>query len=234
MDTVSIVLACSLAALFICAPVIGRMIEKRVVWPYGPPKPTHSVVDPGGFGMRSIVRAQALGFEFLDWCDDQKGPSYKLSYAILVSPDRGTMAIVGIGTMLRIPMAGVWLHSPMADEQRSFVTVDKQAGYEGDVLGLFKIRVRSGKNFDELWADHREWLSRVQVEQPQRLAPGRELEILQKLFRTRYDLMARAGYIRFIGVDESRWTYTLTGAIKTYLMHWGIALRDKATYINRA
>src|SRR5262249_6804440 len=54
-------------------------------------------------------------FPLLGWARDLKGDKYRVSYAMLVSRERDIFAVIGVGSILNIPLAATWLHTPTAD-----------------------------------------------------------------------------------------------------------------------
>jgi hypothetical protein len=208
------------AAIFgalIALLVLVSMLERRMTWPYGPPKATHDMMDPSGYGADMVKGAQAQGFTFLGWADDQKGRAYKLTYGMAVSPDRGTLAIIGIGTLLGKVMACTWIHSPSADRQHAWVSLDNPEGVESDLLGQRLVRVVKRGPFERMWASHQEWVASKLVGAPFQFPPGEELRAFAGILRERFDLMARTGLIRYTNAENTRWRYTLFGSLRLTL-----------------
>jgi hypothetical protein len=155
MEAVWVILGVlGLLLLCLAVPFIAALCESRLLWPYGPPHQSHDVQDPRGYGQTNVREATAGGFVFLGWLDDMKGRSYKLSYAMLVSPDRETIAVVGIGTLIGIPLACTWMHTFGASKQRNCTSFDEEKGVEADVLGLTITRLCTGGRFMERWEAH--------------------------------------------------------------------------------
>jgi hypothetical protein len=203
--------------------VVVAMLERRMAWPYGPPKSNHDIMDPSGYGAEMVRGAQAEGFTFLGWANDMKGSTYKLTYGMLASPDRGTLAIVGIGTLLGKVMACTWLHSPSADRQHAWITLDNSEGVESDLLGQRVLRVVRRAGFERMWTSHREWVASRLVGAPFQFPPGAELRAFAGILRERLDLMARTGLIRFTDAQNTRWRYTLFGGIRLTLRNlWAV------------
>lgn len=204
----------ALFAFLLGAPAAIMMWEKRLVWPYGEPEVQSTAPDIGSYGSLTVQAAQAAGFSFLGWCKDLKGKNYNLCYAMLVSPDRQTLAIVGSGKLFGMPMAGTWLHTLSGDRQRSWATVDNPSGYERDPLGQTDMRIVQGA-FVDVWTGHQVWVHTQQFGTPTTFAAGQELRTFKAFKQAKADLMARTGLIRFIDpLSADRWRYTLSGAVQ--------------------
>ncbi|MBY0310757.1 MAG: hypothetical protein K2W85_01670 [Phycisphaerales bacterium] len=200
--------------LILGVPVLATWWEPRLVWPYGDPQPHTMVPDPGSFGIMTVQRGLAAGFTFLGWCPDLKGKGYNLAYGMLVSPDRQTLAIVGVGKMFGVPLAATWLHSASGDRQKWWVTVNNPSAFEHDPLGQTEMRIVKPVDFAEQHANHMAWVATRLVGTAAAFAPGEELQMLRAHKRERIELMVRSGLVRFIDpLNQDRWRYTLHGAV---------------------
>ena len=94
-------------------------LEKRTVSPYGEMGTSPFFGDSTGYGAKWVAEAVREGFVLLGWARDSRGSVYSCSYALLVSADRTVFAVVGVGTILKMPLQATWLHTPAADG-RSF------------------------------------------------------------------------------------------------------------------
>lgn len=192
--------------------VIFRL-EKRMVWPYGELEAAPYFGDPTGYGTRWVTDAVRAGFLFLGWARDVKGPTYRVSYAMLVSADRDTFAVIGVGTMLKIPLRATWLHTPAMDG-RSFYSTDKQAAVQIDLSRNWTNQLAPEPSFGKLLQKHREWVQRLGV-LPRFFTRDREFAEFRALREEHFRAMERAGLIRFTDVSATYFYYTLSGAAKT-------------------
>jgi len=188
-------------------------LEKRTVSPYGDLEATPFFGDPTGYGARWMADAVRAGFVFLGWARDTRGSTYSCSYALLVSADRTTFVVISVGTILKIPMQGTWLHTPAMDG-RSFNTTDKQAGVQIDLSRNWTNQLALEPSFGQLLQKHQEWLQNLNV-LPRGFTPNREFAEFKALRDEHYRSMERAGLIRFIDGSATQFYYTLPGAAKT-------------------
>jgi len=209
------------AVVFGCLFALGTvgttlifMREKRLVWPYADPEESHSVVDPDGYGARTVRVAIESGFTFLGWAADAKGGTYKLAYSMLVSADRRTIGTVGIGTMLGIRLKGTTLRTYAEDGARACLTMDNGACSEPDALNLWNIRVCPNAVFPMLVGAHEAEVSEKLGRSVLSFPPGEELDAFAALMLDRCDRLAAAGLIRYTDSERTRWHYTFRGAMK--------------------
>lgn len=192
-------------------------VEKRTVSPYGELETSAFFGDPTGYGAKWVAEAVHAGFVFLGWARDSRGTIYRCSYALLVSADRTTFAVVGVGTILKMPLQASWLHTPAMDG-RSFNTTDKQAGVQIDLSRNWTNQLAIKPSFSELLQTHQAWLQSLSV-LPRAFTPNREFEEFKAMRSQHYRSMERAGLIRFTDASATQFYYTLAGAAKTAI--WG-------------
>jgi hypothetical protein len=192
--------------------VIFRL-EKRTVSPYGELESAPPFADPTGYAARWVADAVQAGFVLLGWARDTRGSIYQCSYALLVSADRTTFMVISVGTIMKIPMQGTWLHTPAMDG-RSFNTTDKQAGVQIDLSGNWTNQLAVEPSFGQLLQKHCEWLQILNVF-PRPFSPHREFDEFKALRAQHYRSMERAGLIRFADASATQFYYTLPGAAKT-------------------
>lgn len=192
-------------------------LEKRTVSPYGEMGTSPFFGDPTGYGASHVAEAVFEGFVLLGWARDSRGSVYSCSYALLVSADRTVFAVIGVGTILKIPFQATWLHTPAADG-RSFNTTDKQSGVQIDLSRNWTNQLAMERTFPQLLRRHREWLQSLRVV-PRGFTPNREFEEFKALRSDHFRSMERAGLIRFTDASATQFYYTFGGAAKTAV--WG-------------
>src|SRR5262249_51271053 len=135
-------------------PILTFRLEKHMVWQYGEPEAQPHLRHPyTDYGVAAAIQA---GFSLLGWSRDLRGGIYKVNHALLVSPDRTTMAVITAGSLL-IPMAGTCLYTPTADG-RLFYTINSQYFAKTDVSGHWISRLALEPSFGRLWQRHQAWL----------------------------------------------------------------------------
>jgi hypothetical protein len=188
-------------------------LEKRTVSPYGELESTPSFSDSTGYAARWVAEAVQAGFIHLGWARDIRGSVYQCSYALLVSADRATFMVISVGTIMKIPLQGTWLHTPAMDG-RSFNTTDKQAGVQIDLSRNWTNQLALVPSFGQLLQKHKEWLRSLNV-LPRSFTPSREFDEFKAMREHHYRSMERAGLIRFADASATQFYYTLPGAAKT-------------------
>jgi len=145
-----IVLVC-LAGLTLAA-----RLEKRMVWPYTPPEAKPQLGPPSPYALDGVQQALQLGFSFLGWVADAKGPKYRVTYALLVSPERDSLAVIGAGKVHSFDLKGTWIHTPIG-AGRSLYSADNQSCVEVDISRAWVTQLVPGRKFSELWRRHHDW-----------------------------------------------------------------------------
>jgi hypothetical protein len=160
------------------------------------------------------------GFTLLGWASDVKGPKYRVSYAMLISPGRNAFAIIGVGYVIRIPYAATWLYTPTADG-RCLYSTDRQSGVQIDLSHHWTNQLVPGADFRNLLKKHENWIGMKEVV-PRPLTPGRETAEFRTLRQEHYRSMERTGLIGFTNASADYFHFTLSGAARTAI--WGYFL----------
>jgi hypothetical protein len=211
-----------LIVFFILFLTIVAMWEKRMVWPYGDLKPTPPYEDKSGYGAWRLQEAFQAGFTLLGWAPQMTGPKYRVSYAVLLAPDRECLAIVGVGTIFGMRYQATWLHSPTS-ARRSFSTTDHQNGVHMDVTRAWLNQLVPGKPFLELWDRHKEWLQQHGAT-PWRFEPACAMEDFRRFRTEHFRSQAEQGYIYYLGPSHTFVRYNFRGAFKWAFMNYTIGL----------
>jgi hypothetical protein len=228
MDSETYLLIGSLAlilAFVLLLPILTYRFEKHMVWQYGEPEAQphrrHPYTDAG------VAAAMQAGFLFLGWARDLRGGIYKVDHALLVSPDRTTMATITAGFLL-IPIQGTCLYTPTADG-RLFYTTNSQYFVQIDVSRNWISRLELGRTFGGLCQRHQAWLQEMGVVPRPFARSGHELEDFRAVRTEHCRSMAHAGLISYIDAGASRWQFTLYGATRTAIRGLLVAIARKFT-----
>lgn len=216
-----IVFCCSVAAVIVIA-IVARL-EKRMVWPYGNVQPQPHFPDSTGYGARWVNEAIQNGFLFLGWAPDLKGEQYKLTYAMLISPEKDCLAVIGIGHIWKLPLHGTWLHTLSLDGRHSWYSTDNQSCVEIDISGCKKSHLASVKSFGNLWRRHQEWAGPAATKS-NGFRPFDNLEVLRQFRQNQYLEMASRKLICFCNPEQTHWRYTWYAAIKLSTLNHLIGL----------
>jgi hypothetical protein len=207
--------------LFILLTIIFRM-EKLKVWPYGELESVSYFGDPSGYATRWVDDAAQAGFTLLGWARDTKGSTYRVSYAMLVSAERDIFAVIGVGSILNMPLVATWMHTPTGDG-RSFYSTDKQAAVQIDLSGNWRNQLVPVNTFRELLQAHRKWIRSNGV-LPRLFTHDREMAEFRALREEHYRSMQRAGLIDFTDGSASCFRFTLLGAAKTAIWSYFLGM----------
>jgi hypothetical protein len=216
-----------IAFLFVLQAVTARL-EKRMIWPYGSPETQPQFPDSTGYSARWIDDALKVGFSFLGWSPDLKGPRYRVCYALLVSPERDCFVIIGVGTILSMTLRGTWIYT-RATDGRVFYTTDNQACVEIDVARQWRSQLVRTGTFADLLRRHRDLLRDCGVT-PQPFTAGREVQEFKNCREERYQSMSRKGLIAFTDSSATHWRYTFWGSVKLAALNYSIGLLRGVTY----
>jgi hypothetical protein len=214
--------------LMVLLAVVARL-EKRMVWPYSEPEPQPQSPDISGYyGTQWLGEALNLGFSFLGWASDRKGPQYKINYALLVSQQRDCFVIIGIGTIFNMTLRGTWIYTRVGDD-KLFYSTDNQSCVEIDVSRQWRSQLAPVRTFPDLLQRHRDWLaSRGVVVKP--FTPGREAEEFRRVREEHFQAMSRNGLISFTDPSATHWRYTFWGGLKLAALNFSIGLLRAITF----
>ena len=119
-----------------------------MVWPYSEPQPVNEANITDIYINQQISEARALQFQMLGLSNDLKGPRYKIDYYFMVSPTGDTLAIIGKGSIMKIPLKGIWLYS-IGPDDTGFYSVNQQSCVEFDASGKWKDQIVFNAGFDK-------------------------------------------------------------------------------------
>jgi hypothetical protein len=199
-----------------------------MVWPYGSPEAVPQFADPSGYGARWVDDAHSAGFSFFGWAPDLKGPRYKASYGLLMSPERDCFVIVGIGTIAGMTLRGTWIYTPATDGT-VFYTTDNQSCISIDVMRRWRSQLVRTNTFSELLSSHRDLLRQRGVTVLP-FSAGREIDQFKSIREEHFQDMSRKGLIVFTDGLATRWHYTLWGGFKFTAQNYLIGLLRGITH----
>lgn len=214
-------------AFFLLFQAAIARLEKRLVWPYGPPESEPQFDDLTGFGDRWVSDAHDAGFSLLGWSADLKGPRYRVSYAMMTAPDGDCFVIIAVGHVFGIPLRGACIYT-FATDGRVFYTTNEQAGVEFDLLRQWRGQLTRAKTFVKLLKRHQDLICDLVVN-PCPLNSGRELDDFRSIREEHFTRMSRHGLITFVDDSGCRWHYTFRGALKLAAWSYTIGLLRAVT-----
>lgn len=207
--------------------IISRL-EKRSAWPYSDLQPAPLFEDTSGYGVRAVAEALLGGFILLGWAPDNRGSIYKLSFGMLVSPDRNVFMVVTVGTIARIPLASISLFTPTVDG-RSFYSTNNQASVQLDLSRNWISQFVPLANFDKLFHMHLDWLRKLQITS-RPFTPGKEFSEFRILREHHFRAMERAGLIRFVDSSPTNFYFTTSGAAKTAISGYFLGMARQLSH----
>jgi hypothetical protein len=228
MDSDTYLAVGSVALIFtfvMLLPILTFRFEKHMVWRFGEPEAEphsrHPYVDS------AVAAATQAGFALLGWARDLRGGIYQVNHALLVSPDRTTMAVITAGFLI-IPIEGTCLYTPTADG-RAFFTTNSQYFVQIDVSRNWTHQLALERTFGRLWDRHQAWLQEMAVLPRPFLRSGHELEEFRAVHAEHYRSMAHCGLISYTDPSASRWQFTLYGATRSAMRSFLVTLSRKFT-----
>jgi hypothetical protein len=217
-------------AFFLVLQAVTARLEKRMVWPYGNPEAEPQFGDASGYGVERVTDALRAGFSLLGWVPDLKGARYRVSYALLTSPELDCFVIVGAGRVLSVPVRGTWIYTHLTNGT-VFYSTDNQACVEIDVSRHWRSHLVRASNFLQLLQRHRDFLrARGLTARP--FTAGRAVEEFRRLREEHFQSMSRQGFIAFTDGSATHWRYTFWGALKWTALNYSIGLLRAISFGN--
>ncbi len=199
-----------------------------MVWPYGNPEAQPQYPDDSGYGIRWVGDAVNAGFSHFGWAPDLKGPRYRVSYALLASPQRDCFVIIGVGKILSMALRGTWIYTRTANGQ-VYYTTDNQSCVEIDIGRQWRSQLVRAGTFADLLRRHQELL-RDRGATAHEFTVGREVEEFKSVREDRYQALSRQQLIAFTDASRQNWRYTYWGACKLAALNYSIGLLRGITY----
>ena len=224
---IPILLFAGMVAVFLALLIIIHRVEKRLVWPYSEPQANPHFPETSSYAEYWAADAAHAGFSFLGWVRDIKGDKYRVDYALLISPDHTTLATIGSGFLMKMPVQGAWLHTPAIDG-RLFYSTNQLAGVQIDMSRNWISQLAPEMTFATFWQRHREWLPQNAVI-PRPLRSGHELEDFREIRELHFRAMERAGLIAYTDGSATQWHYTLYGSAITAIVGYFSGLMRTVT-----
>lgn len=212
--TIIFVLAIGIPGLFFLIIVGACLYETQYVQPYVVPRPGEEY-ELGETARAANARAPNLGFEQKGLCHDGKGGLYRVRYDFWLSPDRRTFAVVGGGSIAKIPFDGIWLYSRIRDGR--ILETTNEIGSQ-DISGVVEQETWPKMKFAPLVEKH---FGRLEEPREGDAIPFEDEAELKDYFairRARAEGLVGRGHARFLDDRESKWKYTLKGALAFYVI----------------
>ncbi|HEY8505801.1 MAG TPA: hypothetical protein VIL46_14545, partial [Gemmataceae bacterium] len=140
-----------------------------------------------------------------------KGRLYRVRYDFWIAPDGATVAVVGSGTIARIPVNGVWLWSRPADGR--ILCTTNETG-EQDISGAVDQQTWPGSGFRALAEKHQSRLTDPVEPFPAESPMAGYFDIL----RRQADALVEKGCAYYLDEERTSWRYTLKGALVFYFV----------------
>lgn len=212
--TVILVFVVGVPVFFFFVIVAACLYETQYVQPYVVPQPGEEY-DLSETARAANARARNLGFEHSGLCHDAKGKLYRVRYDFWLSPDRLTFVVIGGGSIAKIPMDGTWLYSRTRDER--ILETTNEIGSQ-DISCVVEQKTWPKMKFAPLVEKHGGRLEDLTSDQPIPFEEGAGLADYFAIRRARAEALVERGYARFLDNRESKWKYTLKGALTFYFI----------------
>jgi hypothetical protein len=195
---------------FFFVVVVACLWEKRPIQPYYVPAEDDEY-EPSAVAERANEDAEKIGYEYGGLCHDGKGKLYRVRYDFWIDPDDLTIAVVGSGTIAKIPVNGVWLWSRLADGR--ILCTTNEIG-EQDISGAVEQQTWPGFRLKALDEKHERRLTDDVEPFPSDTPMAGYFDIL----RRKADTLVAKGYARYLDDEQTVWRYTLPGAVRFYFV----------------
>jgi hypothetical protein len=156
--------------------------------------------------------ARRLDYRRVTIAHHKSGGMYQLRYDFWLAPDRRSFAMIGGGTIARMPMDSVWFYSETSDGR--ILCTSNHIG-EQDISGVEELVTWSDTDYRELANKHIGRLASVDVE------PYDEGDLMLKFFeirRDKADALIAKGYAYYLDDDGLVWRHSLKGALAFYFI----------------
>lgn len=192
--------------------VVGACLwEKHPVIPYYVPEEGEEY-DESGKATHANDVAEELEYTHLAVLHDAK-KLLRVRYDVWLSPDRAVIAVVGCGTVAKVPVNAIWFYSRPTGEKMLATT--NEIG-DQDISGAIAQQTWPGSGFEALATKHDRRLEDVTFDPFPKTGP---MEMyFGAILRQKADTLVAKGYAKYIDADEAVWKYTLKGALVFYFM----------------
>lgn len=210
-----------LSIFFVVLITVTGRLEKRLVWAYGELQAQAAYPDATGYLERTAAGAQWAQFPFLG-CTSNTKPKYLLNYALFVSPERDSFAVICVGTIFKMPYRSTTLFTRTMDG-KVYYTTDHQNGAQIDLTGHWLCQLAPVATFQQLVERHRNLLQ----ERSANVLPfteGREVDEYRTLCVERYRNMQQRGIIEYLDSSETTWHFTLWGAFRHAMLNYTLGM----------
>lgn len=197
-----------LFAFFFVTIILAALLEKRLITSFVRVNEAE-LPESSPYEEKMSAAARELGFKPFGPYAHAKGGTYKMYGRIWVSPDREILAVVGWGTILRLPSNRTRLLS-LLENGRYLVTCDQFA--EGDLSGLTDQGIALKAEFPALVAKHRQRLAESGL-RATAFAAADPLRDYETHTLRRAEALEQQGLAYFIDPARTAWRYNIRGAL---------------------
>ena len=186
---------------------------------------------PSPYCRAMTENAQELGFEPLGtFMQDRGSKAYAAIVSYWLSPDTRTLARIGGGKTLGIPIRRTVLVSRFASGQM-FETTDEFGVL--DLSGLAQREIVMNASLRELYDCHKARLATAQDE-PQSFSRGGILAVHEEMELAKAERLEKLGLAKPVNIQHTIWRYTLKGALQIYFKSYRGQLALGKSQIKRA
>jgi hypothetical protein len=199
----------AIIVFFFFAVVGACLIEKRYVQTFSVPEEGKEYpLSPTA--QQYAKDAAKLQFTHAGLCHHAKSDLYRIRYDFWTSPDLKTLAVIGSGTLIKIPVKGIWLWSRTTDGR--ILNSTNEIGEQEISTNVIQ-QTLPDASFTTLASSHATWLSQFNVET---FTADSALSVYFDIRRSKVDNLIERGYAYYIDEDQSAWKFTLKGALVFY------------------
>ena len=190
--------------------IILALWEKRPLRPYVVPPPGEEY-EPSEKANDSNGSAKRMGFHYCGCFHHGKGGTYKIRCDFWVSPDGSTLAIIGSGSIARLPVYGIFLYTRQVAGPILYTT--NEIG-EQDISGAMEQETWPETSFRSLFRKHEHRLTDDVIP----FSFDDPLEEYESVLRTMSNTLVDRGLAYYTDEEETMWRFSLKGAFSFYFI----------------
>lgn len=201
----------AITLFFFVVIVLASIWETQYVQPFKVPK-SGEAYEPSSTAAAANAKAKKLGYTHGGLCHSK---THRLRNDFWLSSDQLTFAVIGSGTIAKIPQEGIWLYSRLLDDR--ILCSTNYAG-TSDISGVQELRHYNQHNFGQLHERHQE---RLAEHEALVFVEDAALEEYLDIRRASTEALVAQGYAYFRDPERTMWRFTLKGALVNYVrMVW--------------
>jgi hypothetical protein len=160
--------------------------------------------------------AKKIGYRHIGLCHGIERRLHRMRYDYWIAPDGVTIALIGSGKVLLMPISGVWLYSRTQGGEILCTTNEPS---NQDVSGVLQQKTWPNERLIPLTKKHESRLNGVFI---QPFSESQPIADYFEILRFQVDGMIKKGFAYYLDDKQTLWRYSLKGSVTSYLVSvWG-------------